>query len=299
MRAFALLALFLAAAACTEVARDSVRRIGPEPAREGGTGLGIVGVIDAGGPTVAGLAVVVDDTVPVSLDGATASLDDAQPGMVAVVEARDTSRGVLADSVALRSEVSGPVSSVDIARSEIVILGQTVRVTAATVQDGRIPTLAALASRQWLRVSGLRDGAGVIVATRLDRRESGVAVVRGTAAGVIGNAFRIGPLPVEANTLPRDLVDGRTVEAVGTPTADGLRAVRVMLEPREPFGGRLPRAVIEGYAQATGVPGQVLVGPFAIELAAGPLPDATHVIADAIRDPAGRWVAAALQRAAP
>lgn len=298
MRPLALLLLACGLAGCAEGYRDSIRRLSPLPAERAGSGIGIFGVINVAGPTVAGLPVIVDDTVPISLDGATATLDQAQPGMVAMVEAREAPRGVLADAVVLRSEVSGPVSAIDAANAELVILGQTVRVTAATIQDGRIPTFASIQPRQWLRVSGLREPGGAIVATRLDRRESGTAVVRGMAADVIGSAFRIGPLLVEGAGLPRDLADGRGVLVVGTPTADGLRSARVALDPLEPFGGRLPRVVVEGFTSPAGADGQLFVGAFRFAVPPDTPPlEGARVIADAHSD-AGSYIADTLTPAA-
>lgn len=289
-RTLAVLALAGALGACAGGYRNSIRRLGPAPAEPAGSPLGIVGTIDPGSPTVAGLTVLVDDTVPVSFDGAAVPLERAQPGMVAMVEARETPRGIVADAVSLRSEVSGPIAVLDPARAELVILGQTVRVTAATIHDGSIPSFAALAPRQWLRVSGLRDGGGAIVATRLDRRDSGVGVVRGTATEVIGSAFRIGPLLVEGAGVPRELADGRSVLAVGTQTAVGLRSVRVVIDPLDPFGGRMPRVVVEGFTQPAGTPGQLFVGGFRLSVPPGTPPlEGARVIADARAGPGGRY----------
>jgi len=290
----AALLLLVALAGCADGYRDSIRRLSPALVERPGSPIGIIGAIDRGSPTVAGFPVIVDDTVPINLDGATATLEQAQPGMVAMVEARETPRGILADVVTLRSEVSGPIAALDPARAEFVILGQTVRVTPATLHDGRVPDFASLQPRQWLRVSGFRDASGVIVATRLDRRDSGTAVVRGTAVDVIGSAFRIGPLLVEGAGLPRDLMDGRGVLAIGTPTADGLRSARVALDPLDPFSGRMPRVVVEGFTQPAGEAGQLFVGAFRLTVPPGTPPlEGARVIADAHAD-AGSYIVDAL-----
>lgn len=118
----------------------------------------------------------------------------------------------------IAAELIGPISSVS--ASSFVALAQTVLVNAdpaqPTVFEG-FGALAELAAGAVVEVHGDRNDAGDIVATRVELRPAGFNVVRlaGTASSVLGNAFAIGGLSVDAT--------GATIVPAGSTLASGQR----------------------------------------------------------------------------
>lgn len=166
-----------------------------------------------------------------------------------VVELKHRDRVISTATVA--AELIGPVSSVS--ASSFIALGQTVRVNApsmpGTVFDG-FDTLGDLAIGAIVEVHGNRDGNGDILATRVELRAAGLALVRlaGTAANVGGETFSIGALQV--NAAGASIVPARTALASGQ---------RVVVWTDVPYTGgvlqakvvRIGDAVIEDNASVT------------------------------------------------
>jgi len=163
-----------------------------------------------------------------------------------------------AERVAVDSEVEGPVAAIDSAAGTFVVLGQTVRVVTATVFDTSIAGgLAGLLVGDGVEVSGYRDSAGVIRATRIERQDPGDdAGVKGRISGLdTGNQrFMIGSLVVDyAGATLKDFggaapANGDLVEVDGSYSGGVLHATTVDLE-KDPYGspGTDTEIEIEGY----------------------------------------------------
>ncbi|HTH07650.1 MAG TPA: DUF5666 domain-containing protein [Ilumatobacteraceae bacterium] len=129
-------------------------------------------------------------------------------------------RNLVIARVTASSELIGPVASFDAAG--FVALGQTVRVNGdaahATAFDG-FDALSDLAAGAVVEVHGDRVPSGEILATRVELKPTGVAVVRlaGTVAAVSGRSFSIGALSVDASSA--------SLLPVGTTLAAGQRVV--------------------------------------------------------------------------
>ena len=147
----------------------------------GGTGTGayVQGPISGfGSVIVAGVrfddaAASIDDR-----DGIVRSRDDLRLGMLVEVEsgpiASDASgaRSATATRVRLASELLGPISSLDVANARLTVLGQPVRLTAATVVEGIAGGASSLALGDVVQVHGFFAPATGYLATRLERRSS-------------------------------------------------------------------------------------------------------------------------------
>lgn len=109
-------------------------------------------------------------------------------GMVVEIEAadfgsRDGRHSAKAKSITMRSLMRGPVESVG--TDSLVVLGQTVQVTATTVFDDDLPNgLASISAGAVVKVHGTLDAAtGTYVATRIDlKTESASYRLRGVVA---------------------------------------------------------------------------------------------------------------------
>jgi len=134
----------------------------------------------------------------------------------------DAAGNARASAVRFGSEIVGPVASIDAAASTLVVLGQTVEVTTATVFDDSLAAgLGAVAAGAVVEVHGLADSTtGRYVATRIESAASATGYkLRGTVAGLDTTAktFRIGAATIaygSATNVPATLADGSSVRVL-------------------------------------------------------------------------------------
>ena len=160
-------------------------------------------------------AVVLDD------DDARHDRDALKLGMMVAIDAAQVDRRA-ASGQALRirfgSEIVGPVSFVDAAAGTLVVLGQTVRITATTVFDDDLAGgLAALAVGTVLEVHALFDAAGgSYTATRIDDEDDARQYrLHGRVAHLdtVARTFTLGGATISYAGLsaPAGLADGQPV----------------------------------------------------------------------------------------
>ena len=138
-------------------------------------------------------------------DGLPATQDNFSVGQVVLVKGSidDDGTNATADTVEFDDVVEGPVSSVDDVLSQIVVIGQTVSISATTSIDDSCPgTLGGLLAVPAVEVSGLTDANGIIDATRIECRDAtwdGVMEVNGLVSGHNGGVmtFMINGLEVD------------------------------------------------------------------------------------------------------
>ncbi len=221
-----------------------------------GTGsgrLGVVGVVTGfASVCVDGLEIAYDAATTIKLDGALATRSALRAGQVVVL---DASGGIdpRAASIAVRHEVTGPVERLEPGLA--VVAGQRVRLSDATWG------IAALQRGAWVSVSGLRDAADIVQATRVDPGTPGPVIVRGRL--VPGVVPHIGLLAVRASPFSRDVPGGGDVEAIGRYVDGGLAADSVApdLLARDPvayFGAAVSHYVVEAYTMPR--PGGLQIG---------------------------------------
>lgn len=222
----------------------------------GGSGGSTVAGIDRGGITIAqgpisGFGSVIVNGVHYSTSGATITVDDRpgaesdlRVGQVVRIEASLDASGTsgVAKSVTYNDDVEGPVQGIDLAASRLVVLGQTIQVSAATSYgDSIVPRgLEGLRVGDRVEVSGLASSGGVIAATRIERKSvSGSFEVKGAASSVdtAARRLRINQLLVDYASAQLSgfpggqPVNGDLVEADGTLNASGV-LVATKLERR-------------------------------------------------------------------
>ena len=141
-----------------------------------------------------------------------------------------------ADSIEVRSELLGPIdiNGINIGANTLVVLGQTVQITATTFFDDGLTGLPALAVGQIVEVHGFVDPVNNrLTATRIERKLPPVKAfkLQGLVKGLntVARTFNIGTLTISFAT------------SVNTPSsvvlADGL-LVRVRLAPTPGTGTR-------------------------------------------------------------
>lgn len=211
-------------------------------------GTGIVGTITGfASICVNGLEVHYDEATPMHENGQPANIRRLAVGQVVAIDAVPSARGFEARQVVIVHALAGPVTRNDARGLEV--MGQPVRVAPGAVN----PDARALPAGTPVRVSGLRDADGTVVATRVERDDglqehSAVGEARGGTLD--GLAVRGRPLPA---TGTEALVRGRW-------TGRELVARELVEHPSRPFADRADRLVIE--ARVRRDDGRVRAGGF-------------------------------------
>ncbi len=205
-------------------------------ARESGIGgTGIVGEITGFGSIfVNGAEVETDRDTRIRVDGEAVSTHAFAVGEVVALHAVPRKGGLFADEAHVRHEVIGPVTGVN--EDIFTVLGQRVRFA------GPRPAVG-----ERVAVSGFRDPAGVIHATRIAPAPTGEVLVVGVPKAR-PSGWRLGDLALR---LPGEPPVGE-VRLRGRLEGQTLR-VRVM-QPVSllPFDGSIGRAVIQGFVRPLG-----------------------------------------------
>jgi hypothetical protein len=202
---------------------------GVETGGTGATGGSYVeGPITGFGSIIVGGVRFDDSNAIVEDNGSGSSRDNLRLGMRVEVEsgviADDGSGGRAATATRVRfaSDLIGPVTTADAAGVQIGVIGQPVRVTAATVIDGAPGGAGSLAVGDIVEVHGF-PSAGGYLATRIERRGSAPAAfrVRGLVSELTAAppTLRIGSqtFDLAATGVPAGLANGQLVRlAVGT-----------------------------------------------------------------------------------
>ena len=151
-----------------------------------------------------------DASVEISLDDDKGTTDDLRVGMVVEVEGSKNADGTgKASKIRAENIVRGPVESVDAAGGSLVVLGQTVKVSGATMFDN-VADLASIAKGDIVAVSGWLDNIDPtqpnnIVARRVEKEPtpfSGVLKVKGFIKSLDSGArtLKINALVVDFGT---------------------------------------------------------------------------------------------------
>ena len=174
-------------------------------------------------------------------DGVVRSRDDLRLGMLVevdsgpIVDDGSGGRSATATRVRVASELLGPLTSIGSSSASLTVLGQPVRLTAATLVDGVVGGALGLRLGDILDVHGFFAPAVGYVATRIERRNGAPASYR--VRGVVRD------LDVAARTL-RVGLQGFDLSAAGVPAglANG-DFVRMTLLTAQ-AGGRWPVTAI-------------------------------------------------------
>lgn len=239
--------ILLASAAGCGGGGGSTPAVNPPPPPVGGIGrTGIAqGPISTFGSVVVNGVRYDTSTATFTINGASGTQDDLRVGQVVTVNGTIDDNGVdgNADDVNFDDNVKGPIQSIDIAGSQIIVLGQTVLISPETSFDDSIsPTsIDGLNVGDIVEVSGLVDADGRITATRIESKPVGTEFeVLGTVSNLDSANFRfnINDLVVDYSGATLDnfsggqISEGDLVEAKGMSLAAGgeLTATKVELK---------------------------------------------------------------------
>jgi hypothetical protein len=148
------------------------------PSLAGIDGGGVRSPVAAQGPIQGFGSIIVNDvhyelgSAEIRVNGAPATETDLAVGQhVTLLGNVDTSGIAVADSVTFEANIQGPVDSIDLTSSRLVVMGQAVSSNAATVFDlgSAPPALASISTGDLLRVSGFTGAGDLLQATRIER----------------------------------------------------------------------------------------------------------------------------------
>jgi hypothetical protein len=235
----------------------------PEPPPNGivRTGMAVGPISNFGSIVVNGVHYTTTNA-NITVDDAPGTQADLRVGQVVRItgELEDGATTGLATSVNFDDNVEGPIQSMDVAGNQLVVLGQTVVIGAATSFDDSIQprSLAGLVVGDIVEVSGLVMADGGISATRIEKKPAGSEFeVHGTVSGLdtANQSFSLNALVVDYSAAQLDdfpggqIENGQAVEAKGILLdANGaLIATRIEFEGSLVTGGADDFAEIEGF----------------------------------------------------
>ena len=215
-------------------------------------GTGIIGIVTGfASICLDGREIALTDTVPVLVDGQSASTSVLRAGQLATVEATGPATALEARHIAIRHEVSGPVEAIE-SNGILRVAGQHIAISGETWGD-RSPQRG-----EWVAVSGLRQPGGMIAATRIDRRPvGGSIIVRGPLSAGPDGTLRVGAMEVPSVAGVPAVTLGQYVTAFGRREGDVLVAKSIVPDilaedPVAYFGRHVGRVILESYVSSGG-----------------------------------------------
>jgi len=238
------LLVLAAASGCGGSSGSSDAQTPPPPQTGGISGIGsAIGPISTFGSVVVnGVHYDTSDST-FTIDGTSVTESDLKVGQVVVVQGTisdDLASGI-ADTVTTDDNVTGPVDSIDLALSQLVVMGQLVLVNAETSFDDNISpaSLEGLVAGDIVEVSGFFTSGGDTEATRIEKKPAGTQLeVHGIVSGqnATNFMFAINGLQVDyssatLNDFPSNQIsDGDFVEAKGNSIGVGGELVADIVE---------------------------------------------------------------------
>lgn len=215
-------------------------------------GTGIVGTITGFGSIfVNGLEVHYTDGLPVnSIDGVIAPNNFAV-GQVVAVEAEQRNGRLFANTAEIKHPVAGRISDVDAQTGRVKVFDQWVDLSNDTRFHDTTNQTTNLQPGDYITVSGFQRPDGTIDATRIERRKDGPGSVTGNITAIDDRGFTVGNVRVDSpiGTRTQNIKVGDQITVTGAATATTLQATRLTPRSSKPFGGRMRRLSLEGYAK--------------------------------------------------
>ena len=248
----------------------------------GGTGSFSTGAITGFGSIIVG-AIRFDDSKAISVldvdDDNTDLRGQLKLGMVVRVKGKPkVGSSADAETIEVRSELLGPVDSIDAGARTLVVLGQTVVVTPTTFFEESL-SLPTLRASELVEVHGFVNPAtNVMTATRIERKTLASVKafkLQGTVRALTATTFQIGDLVINfASVVPTSLTltNGLLVRVRLEPTlgtgvrkAVKIRAVELELQDRD-------EAEVEGTITAFTSSSQFSVNGLAVDASGATVP---------------------------
>lgn len=223
-------------------------------------GTGVVGTITGFGSIVVnGMHIAYDPKMALNtiIEGQTATR--LSVGQLVAVEARRVGGRLTARAIEVRYQVGGPIEAIDARASQLRIMGQIVhlapRVRFGPKMGARPGGIADLRVGENVVISGLRHGTVIEAGYVAHAPRADFAALLGPVSGIAKNAVTVNGRRVLVGSSAARLKKGDIVRIVGRLAGGVMRARRIDVQPKIPFGGRVTRLSLEGYVNRQGAPG--------------------------------------------
>jgi len=177
-------------------------------------------------------------------DNENATEDDLEIGMLVTIQGSINADEVTGDAIYIEysEDIKGYVQAIDVNAGNLVIMGQEVTTDELTVYDD--VTLETLLLGDFVEVSGLTTGSGVLLATRIEKETATVnpvIKVKGVVSDLdtLNATFSLGHLIVDYSSAEIDLgeeailVDGVSVKVKGSQTGEDMPLLATKIEIRD------------------------------------------------------------------
>ncbi|MFW5450319.1 MAG: DUF5666 domain-containing protein, partial [Methylophagaceae bacterium] len=244
----------------------------------------IIGTITGfGSICINGIEIHYTSSTPLHLNGQTVNPESSLAiGQVVAVAISGLGNEVIANNMHIIHAANGPVSSIDLVKGELVVLGQTVQLPLNTKHANSMDTIQ---TGDYVEVSGLRNPAGNIIASRIDEVAPRPTVsLYGSISSTTDNSFNIQGIKINT-PLPLGLSVGQEIHVSGQLDISGLNPDSVMLgQDRQlvaDVGGLIS---IEGYVESSRtlstveIAGRTIEIPASLQEETGEIPDHQKVI---------------------
>lgn len=213
-------------------------------------GVAIMGVVTGfASICVNGEEVHYNNATPVFDNGKPAKLGHLAVGKTVMLKADRVNGRLNARAIGMYDAVAGPIGRMDMARQQLQVMGQTVRVNQAVMQQ-----VKSLPINANVRVSGHRLESGEVVATRVDVAPTPSATTVGTVTEVASQRITVNGTKVNMSDvkLRGQLNVGSEVSVSGDWSGNALNAKRIDIQPTQRLIQRADQAILEGYVHGDG-----------------------------------------------
>jgi hypothetical protein len=263
-----------------------VASCGQEPTQvaeitSGGTGARIdsVGAINGFGSVIVSGQRYDTTATSIRVDGMSMALADLRLGMVAGVEGRSLSTGLVADRIEALTLARGTVELLGM--NSLRVNAMNLSTDASTAYGGGLSSLAGLVAGDFVQVWGFAAPGSAWRVTRVEKLAAAPTslIATGAVSALGAGGFQLGGLAVQASSDQlAGLSNGQPVQVRGTATAGGLlaSAVRSLQATGSAEGIRLE---VEGLITAAAGAGRWQVGTQIIDVSRATLSPAGTVLA--------------------
>lgn len=214
---------------------------------DAGGGIAIMGVITGfASICVNGEEVHYENATPVYSNGQPAKLGNLAVGKTVMLKAERVNGRLNARAIGLYDAVAGPVGRIDIARQQMQVMGQTVKMNTQMMQQ-----VKDVGSNATVSVSGHRLDTGEIIATRVDTVQGTSANTMGVVTNITKNSMSVNGTKVNVSDakLLENLKVGSEVRVSGEWSGSALKVNRVDAQPTQRLVNRADSAILEGYVR--------------------------------------------------
>jgi Domain of unknown function (DUF5666) len=222
-------------------------------------GVAIVGVVTGfASICVNDIEVHYDTNTPVYDNGNVSKLSNLKTGQMVMLTADRASDRLVARSIGMLDAVVGPIDKIDFKLMQVEVMGQTIQVDDATMQQLRTLEQGAV-----VRVSGHRLANGRIVATRVGiSNKKDQASTYGIVTSVASDSFAVNGTKVaisNKNVLEKIKV-GNEIQVGGAWNGNAIKPNHIVPQPVKNVMNRSESAIVEGFVGLEGVNGISLAG---------------------------------------